>query len=471
MINLLSRRPIRTRSRLPFLASGAVALGAVCIAPCVAASASPLRVVPKDPRILLAQAEGSVVVPNIPSQSPTTATAPTNPTSELPQIAPEGAPENGAPSGGPPSGGPPPVPVLLGIADFLIAVDRPFDAEDIYHGILGHDAENEGALAGLKRAKLYERPTLTLLTHNYSDSHDVRLNARGGGPTFRTRYGNLTFTAGTGYYRNNNDPSNPKNPLGPIASFLDDDKLDKNTFNLLLEPHYKKYEGSFFVSRVTFDWAPDRTLYDFRASYLPQPSREKYTLSVARRDSILQSAQAQFLPPETYYTVTSGLTLNEYAGAVEYPLTPKLDLSANYLHYNYSDGNSRDTAKAALYYRLQPTAPQQMPVARIGLGYLYDDTDKFNPLYYSPQSTQSLSVLADYVMIKRGFKFGIFAGYPLLKDQGTGFAKHDPARTLFGFVNKEISDRFELYAKGGFIRSPGYDLSFNDIVLGVNVRL
>lgn len=464
MIYLQSPYPVKNRSRLQSFAKGAVPVllgltsGLMCRG------------------VALAQAEGSVVVPTLPGQSPTTANAPTGPASESTPVTPggpgTGTPPTGAPStGGPPSGGgPPPVPVLLGIADFLIAVDRPFDAEDIYNGILAHDAQNAGALEGLKRAKLYQHPTLTLLTHSYGDSHNVQLNAAGGGPTFRTRYGNITFTAGTGHYRNNNDPNNDKNPLGPIASFLDDDRLRKDTYNLLLEPHYKKYEGSFFVSRVQFDRAPDRTLYDFRLSYLPQPSREKYTLSVARRDSILQSAQALFLPPETFYTVTSGLTLNEYAGAVEYPVSPHIDASANYLHYDYSDGNNRNTFKAALYYRLKPTAPQQMPVFRLGLGYLYDDTRDFNPLYYSPQSIQSLSLLSDYVMIKRGFKFGVFGGVPVLKDKGTGFAQHDPALTLFGFANKEISNHVELYTKLGFIRSPGYDLSFNDVVLGANVR-
>jgi hypothetical protein len=35
-------------------------------------------------------------------------------------------------------------------------------------------------------------------------------------------------------------------------------------------------------------------------------------------------------------------------------------------------------------------------------------------------------------------------------------------------VNYKLSDQTELYLKGGTISSPGFDLSFRDVVFGVN---
>jgi hypothetical protein len=394
---------------------------------------------------------------------------------ELPPSAPAapapGAPPagQGAPPGGPPPG-PPPVPVLLGIADFLIQIDRPFDAEGIYRGILAHDANNAGALAGLRHAKIAQKTTWTALWHQYTDSHDVVLRAYGGGPTFRTPYGNITLTAGTGHYRNDNNPDNPNNPLGPIASTVDDRRLRKSTLNLLLEPHYKKYEGRLFASRVTYDTAPNRTLWDLKFMYVPEPNREVYSVTYARRDSILQSAQSEFFGPESFYTVLSRLLIDEIGVGIQHPLGKHWDLTASYSTFDYSDGNGRDTAKASIHYRLKPKPPRQMPVFRVGVGYAYDNTDNFAPLYYSPQNIQSVSLLADYVTIQHGFQMGLFAGYPIARDRGTGFAKHDPAKTLFGFVKYDLNEHLQLYLNGGAIDSPGFDLSFTDFVIGVNGR-
>jgi hypothetical protein len=414
------------------------------------------------PGVQLAQAAN-------PGASQPDAPPPTKPPgTPAPTAAPGNAPGGPPPPGAP--GGPPPIPVLLGIADFLTLIERAFDAEDIYRGVLAMDPKNEQALAGLRRARAAQEPTVTFLWHQYTDSHDVRLRAWGGGPTFRTRYGNITITAGTGHYRNDNDPTNLRNPLGPIASPVDDRRLRKDTLNLLLEPHYKRYEGRWFVSRVNYDTAPDRTLYDLRFSYVLVPNRHLYSVTVAQRDSILQSAQAEFFGPESFYTVVSRLLIDEVGVAMQYPLRLRWDLGASFSRYDYSDGNERDTFKANLMYRLRPKGREQMPVFRIGLGYISDDTERFAPIYYSPQSIQSLSVLADYVMIRRGLQFGLFAGYPIWDDSGIGFAEHEPAKTLFGFVRYDLSDRYQVYLNGGTIDSPGFDLSFTDIVLGINGR-
>jgi hypothetical protein len=82
----------------------------------------------------------------------------------------------------------------------------------------------------------------------------------------------------------------------------------------------------------------------------------------------------------------------------------------------------------------------------------------------------SYSLVADFVKLEHKLKYGLFGTLPIAKVRGTGFAKHDPARTLFGFVNYRLSDGLEVYLKGGAINSPKFDLSFRDVVLGVNGR-
>ncbi len=136
----------------------------------------------------------------------------------------------------------------------MLTLDRPFEAEKIYKGILAFDPTNAAAKAGLRDVAQAKKPTVTFLGHYYRDSHDVELYTYGGGPTFRTRWGKLTFTTGTGHYRNNNNPNNSQNPLSltpTIPSAADNDTLRKNTVNLILEPYYKQYEGSLFVSRAS----------------------------------------------------------------------------------------------------------------------------------------------------------------------------------------------------------------------------
>src|SRR5207245_525378 len=179
------------------------------------------------------------------------------------------APPGGAPPGMP-AGGPPPLPVLLGFADFMLTIDRPYEAEKIYKGILAFDPKNEAALAGLREVAVAKKPTFQLLAHYYNDNHDVEMFTYGGGPTFRTPYGKITLTSGTGTYRNNNDPTNHHNPLSltpMIPSAADNHSLQKSTVNLILEPYRGKWSGTLFVSRVIYDGAPDRTLWDLRASY------------------------------------------------------------------------------------------------------------------------------------------------------------------------------------------------------------
>jgi hypothetical protein len=387
----------------------------------------------------------------------------------VPHANPPQTPPSGPPAGGPP-GGPPPVPVLLGIADFLITIDRPYDAEKIYQGILHMDPKNPAALAGLRDAKFAQRPTMTLLAHGYYDSHDVELFAWGGGPTFRTPYGNITLTAGTGYYKNDNKSANLKNPLGPIQNFLDDRAFSKQTLNLLLQPYYKTFEGYFFLSQVFYEGAPDRFLYDLKFTYTPEPARRRYTLTAARRDSFLQSDKNEFFAPESFYALVGGLTFDEWSLSIDHPLASRWDFTGYYANFDYSDGNHRNILRSQVMYRMLPRAHRPMPVFRVGLAHTYDNTDKFSAFYYAPQNVQSLSLAFDYVNLTRRLKYGIVGAIPFAKVRGNGFAQHDPATALFTFLNVNLTDTLELYVKAGGINSPGYDLSFRDFVVGINGR-
>jgi hypothetical protein len=371
---------------------------------------------------------------------------------------------------GPP--GPPPIPALLGAADFMLTIDRPFEAEKIYRAILHMDPHNQAAQQGLQDVARAKRPTFTVLSHYYFDTHDVELFAWGGGPTFRTPYGRITLTAGTGYYKNDNNPNNKKNPLGPVSTGkdVDDFGLQKSTVNLLLEPYYKQFEGYYFLSEVLYDGAPDRFLYDLETTYVPDPARKRYTLTVARRDSFLQSDKNEFFAPESYYAVAGGLTLDETSVNIDHPLASRVDFSGYYANFDYSDGNHRNVFRTQFLYRLLPKSNRPMPVFRVGLAHLYDNTDHFAAFYYSPQDVQTLSLVTDYVNLTRRLKYGVVGSFPLTFTGGSGFAKHTPALALFSFINYQVAPDVELYFKAGGINSPGYDLTFRDFVFGINGR-
>lgn len=380
------------------------------------------------------------------------------------------APTGQPPPGGPPPGGPPPLPVLLGIADFLLTIDRPFEAEKIYHGILHADPNNPAAQKGLRDVAWAKRPTTTLLAHGYYDTHDVELFAWGGGPTFRTPYGRATFTAGTGYYKNDNKSSNVKNPLGALQNSLDDRALSKQTYNMLLEPYYKNWQGYFFLSQVDYEGAPNRFLYDLKLTYAPDPARRLYTFTAAKRDTFLQSDKNEFFAPESFFGVVSGLTLDEYSVNIDTPLATRWDYSGYFGLYYYSDGNRRNIIKNTFWYRMLPKAHMPMPVFRAGLQFTYDNTRDFAAFYFSPQDFAYLSLAAEYVKLTRKVKYGIFGTFPLAFHGGSGFATHYPALTLFGFLNYQLNDTLELYVKAGGINSPGVDLTFRDFVIGINGR-
>ena len=407
-------------------------------------------------------------------------------------VTPDGAPIEGAPAGtpgAPPAGAPamPSFPMLLGYAGFMITIDRPFEAEKIYNNILAMTPDPDGpagaqmppamkeqitqartaAKAGLKDAKFAERPTYTALGHGYSDDRDVNLYAYGAGPTFRTPYGRITLTAGTGHYRNNNDPNNANNPQSKspdIPTAADNDTLKKNTINLLLEPYYKKWEGSVFLSNVTYDAAPNRFLYDFKLSYVPDPARKRFYVSTGRHDSYFQNVNNQFYAPESYFQLVKKTLYDDYSFGAEYPVAKKIDATYAYRYFKYSDGNRRANYRTQLLYRILPKKGQQMPVWRVGFDFIFDDSKFFTLDYTASNNFNAYSIATDYLWVARKLKYGAYASYAVASQN------FNAPNGVFGFASYQVTRNAELYAKVAQLSGRGNSLTFGDYVIGVNTR-
>lgn len=441
---------------------------------------------PSKTRVLLAQTD--VAPPSVGGGGigggPGTAPGPAAPVGTAGDAAPAGSAPGGAPGGAPAM---PSFPMLLGYADFLITIDRPFEAEKIYNNILAMTPDPDGpagaqmpsavkeqitqaragATAGLKEVKFAKRPTYTALAHYYSDDRDVDLYAYGAGPTFRTPYGRITLTAGTGHYRNNNNPNNTNNPqsVSPdIPTAADNDTLKKNTLNLLLEPYYKKWEGSIFLSNVTYDAAPDRFLYDFKISYVPDPARKRFYASTGRHDSYFQNVNNQFYAPESYFQLVKKTLYDDYSVGAEYPLAKKIDTTFSYRYFKYTDGNRRANYRTQLLYRILPKTGKQMPVWRAGFDFIFDDSKFFTLDYTASNNFNAYSIATDYLWITRKVKYGVYASYAFSAQN------FKAPNGVFGFASYQVSRNSELYFKAAQLSGRGNSLTFGDYVVGINTR-
>ena len=381
----------------------------------------------------------------------------------------------GAPTapGGPPPGGPPPLPVLLGYADFMLTLDRPWEAEKLYKLILLQDPRNAVALKGLEAAKNQQRPGFTVLGHSYYDSEDTQLFAYGGGPILKYPGGKVTVTVGNGYYKNNNNPNNKRNPLSlspDIPSAEDNFALQRQTYNVLYEPFWGKqmqHEGSVWLSQQNWDKVSDRFLYDFRYSYIAEPGRKKFTVGTGRKDSFYQNQINQFLAPESYFQLADGILFNDYYAGVEYPLAKRLDFTFNYRFFDYNDGNERNNFRTQFLYRIKPDNPMRpMPIWRVGLDGIIDEGKFFTLTYGIPRDFRSLSIATDYAFLTRDEKYVLYLSYPIWDEN---FAA--PAGVV-GYVSKTFgpSKRYEAYGKVIILEARNLSISLYDYVVGVNTR-
>jgi|GEM_PF-6894244 hypothetical protein len=375
--------------------------------------------------------------------------------------------------GAPPPGGPPPIPVLLGYADFMLTLDRPWRAEELYKLILLQEPDNAAAKAGLRAAQNQQKIGFTFLGHSYYDSEDTQMFAYGGGPVLKYPFGKITITAGDGYYKNNNNPNNKRNPLAlnpEIPSAEDNFALDKQTYNLLLESFWGKnmqHEGSVWLSQQNYDRVPDRFLYDVRYSYIPEPGRKKFTIGTGKKDSFYQNQVNQFLAPESYFMLRDKITFNDYYAGVEYPLGRRFDFTFNYRFFDYSDGNERNNFRTQFLYRIKPDDPMRpMPIWRVGLDGVIDEAKFFTLTYGIPRDFRSLSIATDYTFLSRDLKYVLYLSYPVWDKN---FAA--PAG-LVGYVSKNFGsdNRYEVYGKAVILEARNLSISLYDYVLGISTR-
>lgn len=308
-----------------------------------------------------------------------------------------------------------------------------FDAVGNYRQVLKAQPTNTQARAGLREARRATAPLATVGGSYYTDTNGVRLRSVNYGFTLPTRAATIGVIAERGRFSQNGV------------------ERDRNALSLLLARAFGPVQARLVLSRLRYDGAPRRTLYDFLLNNVRGP-RERYYAGVTRRD-IFESDAA----------VAAGITATLYRAGFAYPLGRKFDLETQLTRYRYSDSNTRTQIQPSLLYRFRPTNPS----LRVGLTYMWDDTRNFTPFYYSPQNFSAASILADYVVDQGSTRYGITGTYALSNSAGDN-GLNRPADTLFGYLQQDLSDNFELFASGGIVRAPTF--RSNLISGGVNLR-
>jgi tetratricopeptide (TPR) repeat protein len=311
---------------------------------------------------------------------------------------------------------------------------NPFDAQKNYQQVLKTQPTNRQARSGLRAARRETAPRVTVGGSYYSDTNGVRLRSFNYGATVPTRLATIGVISERGRFSQNGV------------------ERDRNALSLLLARSFGPVQARLILSKLRYDGAPRRSLYDLLLNKVRGP-RERYFLGVTKRD-IFESDPA----------VAQGITATLYRAGFTYPLSRRFDLEGQITRYRYSDSNNRTTIQPSLFYRLRPTNPS----LRVGLGYMYDDSDELRTIYYSPQSFNATSILADYVVDVGGStRYGISGAYALTNSTGDD-GLNRPADTLFGFLQQDLGDNLELFAQGGIVRSPTF--RSNQISGGVNLR-
>jgi hypothetical protein len=358
---------------------------------------------------------------------------------------------------------------MLGGAEFMLILDRPFAAEKLFNAVLSMDPKNAHALDGLRRVKLAKRTSWTFLAHGYADNLDTQMETWGGGPSFYTSLGKVTFWVGDGIFRS----------FGP--------SLQKITVNGIWEPYYKNFDGYAYINRTFYPDAPDRTLFNFKGTWNRKPGREYYSVFGGQHDSYLQTDLAQFFAPETLAQVKEKILNRDVGASAQIALGKHIDFIPAFAEFYYTacqencatfgnfPSNQRRIAQGQVMYRVLPHGEAQMPIFRVGASYLSDSCDmpggSATALYYfCPVNFHAVSVNADYVFVTGKYRYGVFGSYPVTGRTGTDGGRFDPARTLFSFVNYKVTESQELWLKFTGVHSSNYSPRLWDIVVGTNVR-
>lgn len=314
---------------------------------------------------------------------------------------------------------------------------KTFAASDNYRAVLATQPNNTLASSGLRATRRDTAPRLTAGGSYYSDTNGVRLRSVNYGATLPTRAGTIGVIAENGRFSQNGVDR------------------DRNALSLLLARAFGPVQARLVLTRLKYDGAPNRTLYDLLLNNVRGP-RQRYYLGVARRD-IFESDAA----------VARGITATLYRAGFAYPLANKIDFEGQLIRYRYSDNNSRTSIQPTIYYRFRPTNPS----LRVGLTYLYDDARQTRNgppfLYYSPQNFNAASILADYVVDSGSTRYGVFGSVALTNRTGADDSNR-PADTLGAFLQQDLSNNLELFADGFLVRTPSF--RSNQVSGGVNLR-
>ncbi len=350
----------------------------------------------------------------------------------------------------------PAVPQMLKSADFMIALGRPYDSAKLYRTVLKQDPDNAEAQAGLRRALGAERPEVTVLFHNYQNDlgPHSHLVTYGIGPTFHTPSGDISLSVGDGDYRQ--------------AGM----HLRRSDLSLTADPRFKNGDFYLYMGGIKhYGEAPDEFLYDARLSYLPQPSRERFTLISEREESSVDSSSFQYWAPDSIFSIKEGLILQETGFEIEHGIGDRIDVLPSYSYYAYSDGNGRNVANLQLLYRILPSPKQAMPLFRVGLQYQYDGTNHAAKTYFAPVNYQSLSLAANYTQLTRRLSYGIVGSLPVTGESGSLGGRYGPAKRLYTFANYHVTDSAELWLKFTDTSAPHGSPSITDFIFGVSQRI
>ncbi len=294
------------------------------------------------------------------------------------------------------------------------------------------------AAPGLASVRRATSPSIGVNGSYYSDSNGVRLSSVGENAILRTRLLTIGILASQGKFRQTGSAQRNRNTLG-----------------LLLARRFGPFQAQLILSRLKYTGVSGKTLYDF-ALGRDFNTRSRLGLSVARRDIF-----------ESELAVASGITADTVSARYTFPLGARLDLETQAAYINYSDNNSRVTVSPSLFFRFRPTNP----TLRVGVGYTYDNTRQTRDapfVYYTPQNFNAASILADYVVAQGPTRFNISGGYPLTTSTG-GHGLNRPAATLFGSLERDLSDNFDVFIRGGIVRVPNGSFHSEQVSGGLNL--
>jgi tetratricopeptide (TPR) repeat protein len=325
---------------------------------------------------------------------------------------------------------------LYALAETQRFSGQPFEAAGNYERVLRIQPTNSYALQNLELVRRETAPMVTVSGRGYHDTNGVSFRTFTFGPTFPTRFGTIGLTVESGRFED------------------DGVELRRRALNLLLARRFGPIQARLIVSRVRYSAAPDKSLFDLLLQRT-QGSRDRVFFNVRELDII-----------ESLGAVQSGIKARQWRVGYEHPLGDRVDLDLEGRYYQFNDSNRRNTLLAAIYYRLRP----QSPTLRVGLQGRIDDTRFTSPLYYTPQNLRSVDLVADYTIDSGRFRAGLSTGIPLAgrSDAAGGGDNRRDSKTLFGYMNYDLSELIELFINGGIVRSSTFDS--NDLTLGANIR-